>query len=252
MLGAARRWAPAVLSHLGVLALWAYATGPGGVPRFILPGPLETLRALALPQHDWLRHLRVTAGEAGAGFLLAVLVGVTIAVLFSWSAVLRRALMPLLVTLNVVPKVALAPLAVVWFGYGWVPNITITFVIAFFPVVITTARGLAEVEPELLDLVRVARATRWQVFTKIELPSALPYLFSGMRVAAILAIAGTVVGEFIGSEAGLGFAMLAAQATLDTPAMFMALALITLVGVGLYGAVILLERLSVPPDARLG
>jgi NitT/TauT family transport system permease protein len=139
----------------------------------------------------------------------------------------------------------------VWVGYGLLPNILITFVIAFFPIVITTARGLAEVEPELLDLVRVQRATRLQLFRKIQLPSALPYLFSGMRVAAVLAIAGTVVGEFIGSERGLGFLMLTAQATLDTPAMFMALILITLVGVAMYGIVVLLEHLTVTVDARL-
>ncbi|MGG5817872.1 ABC transporter permease [Falsiroseomonas sp. HW251] len=127
----------------------------------------------------------------------------------------------------------------------------ITFIIAFFPIVITTARGLAEVEPELLDLVRTVRATRWQVFRKIQLPSALPYLLSGMRVAAVLAIAGTVVGEFVGSEAGLGFVIMSAQGTLDTPVMVMALILVTLVGVALYGLVVLLEHLVVTEDARL-
>ncbi|WP_426954117.1 ABC transporter permease [Muricoccus radiodurans] len=246
-----RRHGPAVLAHLALLALWAWATGPGGVPRFIMPGPVETAATLLVPRYGWGGHLLVTASEAAAGFLLAVGVGVTLAVTFTWSAPARRALMPLLVTLNLIPKVALAPIFVVWFGYGLIPNIVITFVIAFFPIVITTARGLAEVEPELLDLVRVVRATRWQVFRKIQLPSALPYLFSGMRVAAVLAIAGTVVGEFIGSEAGLGFVMLSAQATVDTPAMFMALVLITLVGVALYAAVVGLEHAAVPASARL-
>jgi NitT/TauT family transport system permease protein len=250
-MGALRRHLPAVLAHLALLALWAWATSWGGVPRFILPGPLETLRALGAPQIDWPRHLLITSVEAFGGFALAVGIGVLLAVVFTWSVSLRRALMPLLVTLNLIPKVALAPLFIVWLGYGVVPNIAITFVIAFFPIVITTARGLAEVEPELLDLVRTVRATRWQVFRKIQLPSALPYLFSGMRVAAVLAIAGTVVGEFVGSEAGLGFVMMAAQGTLDTPAMVMALILITLVGVALYAMVVVLERLTVVEDARL-
>lgn len=245
------RYGPAVMAHLALLALWAWATAAGGVPRFIVPGPLETAATLLVGRYGWPGHLLVTASQAAAGFALAVAVGVALAVVFTWSRAARRALMPLLVTLNLVPKVALAPLFVVWFGYGLLPNVLITFVISFFPIVITTARGLAEVEPDLLDLVRVARATRWQVFRKIQLPSALPYLFSGMRVAAVLAIAGTVVGEFIGSEAGLGFVMLSAQATVDTPAMFMALALITLVGVALYGAVVLLESLTVAADARL-
>lgn len=245
------RHGPAVLAHLALLALWVWATTAGGVPRFIIPGPAETFATLSVPHYGWAHHVAVTAGQAAAGFGLAVLVGMALAVLFTWFAPVRRALMPLLVTLNLVPKVALAPLFIVWFGYGLLPNILITFVIAFFPIVITVARGLAEVEPELLDLVRVQRATRWQVFRKIQLPSALPYLFSGMRVAAVLAIAGTIVGEFIGSEAGLGFLMLSAQATLDTPAMFMALLLITLVGVGLYLSVVALEALTVTVDARL-
>jgi NitT/TauT family transport system permease protein len=250
-MGALRRHMPAVLAHLAVLALWAWATSWGGVPRFILPGPLETLRALGAPQIDWPRHVLITAAEAFGGFALAVGIGVLLAVLFTWFAPLRRALMPLLVTLNLIPKVALAPLFIVWLGYGLVPNIAITFVIAFFPIVITTARGLAEVEPELLDLVRTVRATRWQVFRKIQLPSSLPYLFSGMRVAAVLAIAGTIVGEFVGSEAGLGFVIMSAQGTLDTPVMVMSLILVTLVGVTLYGLVVLLERLVVTEDARL-
>jgi NitT/TauT family transport system permease protein len=245
------RHGPAVLAHLALLALWVWATTAGGVPRFIIPGPAETFATLAAPHYGWAHHVAVTAGQAAAGFALAVLIGMALAVVFTWSAPVRRALMPLLVTLNLVPKVALAPLFIVWFGYGLLPNILITFIIAFFPIVITVARGLAEVEPELLDLVRVQRATRWQVFRKIQLPSALPYLFSGMRVAAVLAIAGTIVGEFIGSEAGLGFLMLSAQATLDTPAMFMALILITLVGVGLYVSVVALEALTVTADARL-
>jgi NitT/TauT family transport system permease protein len=245
------RHGPALLAHLALLGLWVWATTAGGVPRFIIPGPMETFATLAAPHYRWAHHVAVTAGQAAAGFGLAVLVGMALAVVFTWFAPVRRALMPLLVTLNLVPKVALAPLFIVWFGYGLLPNILITFIIAFFPIVITVARGLAEVEPELLDLVRVQRATRWQVFRKIQLPSALPYLFSGMRVAAVLAIAGTIVGEFIGSEAGLGFLMLSAQATLDTPAMFMALILITLVGVGLYVSVVVLEALTVTADARL-
>lgn len=250
--GALRRHGPAVLAHLALLGLWIVATGPGGLPRFILPGPLETLGAFASPHITWGRHLAVTATEAAGGFALAVGVGVLLALLFTWSRPLRRALMPLLVTLNLVPKVAMAPLLIVWFGYGVLPNILITFILAFFPIVITTARGLAEVPPDLLDLVRVVRASPWQIFRKIQLPSALPYLFSGMRVGAVLAIAGTVVGEFIGSEAGLGFIMLAAQGTLDTPAMFLALILITLVGVALYGAVVLAEHLTVRTHARVG
>ena len=170
---------------------------------------------------------------------------------FTWSRTLEALFLPLLVTLNMIPKVALGPLIIVWFKYGVFPNMLMAFSIAVFPILLTTARGLREIEPELLDLVRSLRGSRWQVFTKIQLPGALPYIFSGMKVASILAVAGAIVGEFLGSDRGLGYLMLQVQVTLDTPAMFMAVILITLLGMLLYGMVLLLERWLVVRDARL-
>ena len=155
--------------------------------------------------------------------------------------------MPLLVSLNMIPKVALGPLIIVWFKYGIGPNIMMAFAICFFPIVLTTARGLREVEPDLLDLVRSLHGSRWQLFIKIQFPGALPYIFSGMKVAAILAVAGAIVGEFLGSDRGLGYLMLQVQVTLDTAAMFMAVILITLIGSVLYLLVLGLERLLVVP-----
>jgi NitT/TauT family transport system permease protein len=160
-------------------------------------------------------------------------------------------MLPLLITLNMIPKVALGPLIIVWFKYGVFPNTLMAFSIAVFPILLTTARGLREIEPDLLDLVRSLRGSRWQLFTKIQLPGALPYIFAGMKVAAILAVAGAIVGEFLGSDRGLGYLMLQVQVTLDTPAMFMAVILITLLGMALYGLVLLLERLMVVKDARV-
>ncbi len=244
----ARNWL-AILVHLAFIALWWEASR--FVPRFILPSPAETIATLWVPRYNWPRHIIATAIEVFGGFSLALAVGVVLAVMFNWWPAVNRAGMPLLVTLNMIPKVAMAPLFIVWLSYGVGPNIVIAFTIAFFPIVINTSRGLAEVEPDLIDLVRVIRASRWQIFRKIALPSALPFIFSGMRVAAVLAVAGAIVGEFIGSEQGLGYLMTSLQATLDTPGMFMALALITLIGVALYGAVTLTERLAVPADARV-
>jgi NitT/TauT family transport system permease protein len=121
----------------------------------------------------------------------------------------------------------------------------IAFAISFFPVIITTASGLSQIEPEMLYLARTLKASRWQVFTKIQFPSALPYIFSGMKVAAVLAVAGAIVGEFIGSDRGLGYLMIQVQINLDTATMFMAVAIITLIGVAIYGAVAALEWLFV-------
>jgi NitT/TauT family transport system permease protein len=248
---ALNRYALAVLSHLLLVAAWHFFVVYGKVPKFVMPSPWDTLHALVVPNYRWLENIQVTAMEIFAGYILAVVVGIALALLFSWFRWLEMVVMPLLVSLNMIPKVALGPLIIVWFSYGIGPNILIAFSICFFPIVLTTARGLSEVEPDLLDLVRSLKGSRWQIFSKIQLPGALPYIFSGMKVAAVLAVAGAIVGEFLGSDRGLGYLMLQVQVTLDTAAMFMAVILITLIGMVLYGTVLGLERLLVVRDARL-
>ncbi len=247
----ARSVAIILLVHLAVIVLWQVSVDAFDVPRFVLPSPLATLATLVSAKYAWASNLAVTAVEILGGFALGALVGVTLAVLFSWSQLLSLLLLPLFVTLNMVPKVALGPLFIVWFSYGIFSNILIAFSICFFPMLLTTARGLSEVEPDLLDLVRSLRGSRWTLFRKIQLPGALPYVFSGMKVGAILAVAGAIVGEFIASERGLGYLMIQVQSSLDTPAMLMAVVLLTLLGVALYGLVLGLERLFVVRDVRL-
>lgn len=237
--------------HLAVVVLWQVAVDAFDVPKFILPSPLATVATLASAKYAWLSNLAVTSVEILGGFCLGAMVGVALAVLFCWSPLLSLLLLPLFVTLNMIPKVALGPLFIVWFSYGIFANILIAFSICFFPILLTTARGLSEVEPDLLDLVKSLRGSRWTLFRKIQLPGALPYVFSGMKVGAILAVAGAIVGEFIASERGLGYLMIQVQASLDTPAMLMAVVLLTLLGVTLYGAVLGLERLFVVEDVRL-
>ena len=246
------RYALAVAAHLALLLAWYLFVKLGNVPRFVMPSPGATLDALLQPNYNWWTNIAVTGTEIFAGYFLALVVGVALALAFSWSKVLEAFFMPLLLTLNMIPKVALGPLFIVWFKYGVLPNSLMAFSICVFPILLTTVRGLREVEPDLLDLVKSLRGSRWQLFAKIQLPGALPYIFSGMKVAAILAVAGAIVGEFLGSDKGLGYLMLQVQVTLDTAAMFMAVLLITLIGMLLYGAVLLLERAFVVPDARVG
>jgi NitT/TauT family transport system permease protein len=245
------RIALAVLAHLALIVAWYLFVKLGEVPKFVMPSPGETLGALLAPNYDWWRNIAVTGTEIFAGYFLALVIGVGLALAFTWSKTLEAFFMPLLVSLNMIPKVALGPLIIVWFKYGIFPNSLMAFSICVFPILLTTARGLREVEPELLDLVRSLKGSRWQLFFKIQLPGALPYIFSGMKVGAILAVAGAVVGEFLGSDKGLGYLMLQVQVTLDTPAMFMAVLLITAIGMLLYGMVLALERLLVVKDARL-
>ncbi|HEY5637118.1 MAG TPA: ABC transporter permease [Burkholderiales bacterium] len=241
----------AILAHVGLVAAWYLFVKIGDVPRFVMPSPLDTFRSLFESNYNWWFNIGVTASEIFGGYFLALFVGVALALLFTWSRILEAVFMPLLVSLNMIPKVALGPLFIVWFKYGVFPNTIMAFSICVFPILLTTARGLREIDPDLLDLVRALRGSRWQVFTKIQLPGALPYIFSGMKVGAVLAVAGAVVGEFLGSDKGLGYLMLQVQVTLDTPAMFMAVLLITLIGVALYGLVLGLERWLVVKDARI-
>ncbi|MGE0310973.1 MAG: ABC transporter permease [Lautropia sp.] len=247
----AARWALAIVAHLALLLAWYLFVKLGDVPRFVMPSPADTLGSLAVGDYGWFDNALVTAAEIFGGYFLALGVGVALALAFTWSRTLEALVLPLLVTLNMIPKVALGPLIIVWFKYGVFPNTMMAFSIAVFPILLNTAKGLRETEPELLDLVRSLRGNRWQLFTKIQLPGSLPYVFAGMKVAAILAVAGAIVGEFLGSDQGLGYLMLQVQVMLDTPAMFMAVILITLIGMALYGLVLLAERLLVVKDARL-
>jgi NitT/TauT family transport system permease protein len=247
----ARSLAIILIVHLVVILLWQVTVDAFHVPKFILPSPLAALATLVHPNYAWVSNLLVTAIEILGGFLLGAAVGVALAVIFTWSRLVALLLLPLFVTLNMIPKVAMGPLVIVWFSYGILANILIAFSICFFPILLTTARGLSEVEPDLLDLVKSLHGSRWTLFRKIQLPGSLPYVFSGMKVGAILAVAGAIVGEFIASDRGLGYLMIQVQSSLDTPAMVMAVVLLTLLGVGLYGLVLGLERIFVVRDVRL-
>lgn len=246
-----QRWATIVAVHLAMVALWEASVRLFGIREFVLPAPSRILATLDNPALGWLNNTAVTAMEVFGGYALGLVAGILGALLFVTSRRLMLLVFPLLVTLNMVPKVAMGPLIIVWFSYGIWPNILITFSLCFFPILLTTIRGLNETEPELLDLVNALKGSRWQLFRYIQLPGSLPYLFSGMKVATVLAVAGAIVGEFIASDKGLGYLMIQVQASLDTPAVFMAVLLITGLGVLLYGLVLLLERLFITQDARL-
>ncbi|MCF3932702.1 ABC transporter permease [Acuticoccus sp. M5D2P5] len=244
-----RHWIP-IAAHGAVLVAWQLWVVLGEVPAYVMPSPVATFASL-WESYDWVNNTMVTAGEILTGYAISVVFGVGVALLCSWSRILDQAVMPLMISLNMIPKVALGPLFIVWFSYGFTPNVLIVFAISVLPILLTTARGLREVEPDLLDLVRALKGSRWQIFTKIQLPGALPYIFSGMKVATVLAVAGAIVGEFIASDSGLGYLMLQVQVTLDTAAMFMAVLLITMIGVVLYGLVQLLEYVTVSRDSRV-
>ncbi len=232
-----------------IVLLWEYGTRAAGVPPFILPPP--TLIAQSLIAH-WsmvLHHGWATLVEILLGFGLSVLIGVPLAMaIFLWPA-FSRSVYPLLVSSQAVPKVAVAPLFVVWFGFGLLPKVLIAFLIAFFPIVINTAVGLESIEREKILLARSMGLSALDTFFKIRLPSALPTVFGGMKIAITLAVVGAVVGEFVGGEEGLGYVLLTANGSMDTPLLFAGVIALTVVGVALYLLVELAERLAIPHAA---
>jgi len=240
------RLLPSLVVFAALLAAWQAAGLLFGVREYLLPGPLAVARALANFSVPWHRHLWVTTLEILGGFALAGAAGVALGIAVAWSPLAARALMPFLVFVNTLPKVAVAPLFLLWLGYGILPNVLIAALIGFFPVVINTAVGLTQVDEELLDLGRVFGAPAWKVFLTIRLPNALPYVLSALKITATAAVVGAIVGEFVASQAGLGMVIVNAQTNLNTPVAFAALVWISVVGLLLYGAVGLAARRWAP------
>ncbi len=242
----ARSQAPFALTLVGSLGLWQLVVAVLRPPAYLLPGPLDVARALADGRYQWAQNLWVTLVEMTGGFALAAVGGCLLGILVVWSRWLEQTLLPVLVLINSIPKVAVAPLFLVWLGFGIVPNVVIVFFLTFFPIVMNTVTGLKTVDPELVDLARSLSAPQWQFFWKIRLPHALPYIFSGLKIAATVAVIGAIIGEFIASEKGLGALIIAAQLSLATPAIFGAIALVSLLGVLLFRVVNLVERVAMP------
>jgi NitT/TauT family transport system permease protein len=241
-----RRFWTVILVLLGVLLLWEMAVRLLTIQQFLLPAPSVVIADFGRTPtgyvHNSLATLRVTL----TGFAVAVIVGVLLAVLIVHSRLLEDTLYTLLVALNSLPKVALAPLFVIWLGTGIPSKTMVALTIAIFPIVIDTALGLRSIEPDVLNMATVMRASRWEILRRIRFPNALPALFSGMKVAISLALVGTIVGEFVAGGEGLGSAILSAQGTFDTPQVFACILLLGLMGTALFYAVDYLERLLIP------
>ncbi|MDT0158243.1 ABC transporter permease [Microbacterium sp. ARD32] len=241
----ARSWHPIVFGIV-VLAVWWLVTALKLVKPFIIPSPGDTWKAFAdnvpyLMQQTW-----VTTYETLVGFVIAVIVGLFVAVVMVYSRGLEQTLYPVILFAQVIPKIAIAPLFIVWLGFGMEPKILVAVLMAFFPVVISGLAGLRTVDPEILQLTSTMGAGRWRTFTKVRLPAALPELLSGLKVAATLAVTGAVVGEFVGANEGLGYVILQANGNLDTAMLFAALIIMSLMGVLLFAIIQIAEKFLIP------
>lgn len=224
-----------------LLAIWEIAVRLSGVREFLLPAPSKIFAEFFVnPGYLFMQSLD-TLQTTVAGFALAVVLGVIAAIGIVSSRFLDRTLYSLLVAMNAVPKVALAPLFVIWLGTGSAPKIAVAMLIAIFPILIDTVLGLRSTDPEMLDMARVNQASPAKILWKLRFPNALPSLFAGMKVGVSFALVGTIVGEFVAGGSGLGHVILVAQGSFDTPTVFVALALLCLLGVVLFKAIEFVE-----------
>ncbi len=229
-----------------VLAVWALACWAANIPTVVLPSPAKVAVALVrrwdlLSAEGW-----VTLQEILSGFFLALIVGVPLAVVVANSRRLNLMVYPLLVALQSVPKVALAPILLVWLGTGLSSKLAVVWLVAFFPIIIDTAAGLRATPRELLELAHSLNASPWQILLKVQAPAALPFLITGAKVAITLAVIGAVIAEFVSSTEGLGYLLLSATSQLDTPLAFAALVALSVLGLVVYAGVELAERLMAP------
>ena len=231
---------------VAVIAAWQAYTSTTGISPLVLPSPLE-IASVSIERYDLLlQQTWPTLIETVLGFGLALVIGVPLAVCVANSRLFNLVLYPILVATQSIPKVAIAPIILVWFGLGISSKLALAFLVAFFPIVVDTATGLQATPPGLLDLAHALCASRRQVFFKVQMPAALPFIFAGSKVAITLAVIGAVIGEFVGSVTGLGNLVMAANAQLDGPLAWAALIWLSVLGILLFALVALAERLMMP------
>lgn len=233
-------------SVLVLLVIWEVLGRATGVRPVVLPLPSQVLVELGAEWHWYLGHAAYTTMTTLAGFALSVVGGVLIGTAVASSRAAERFVYPLVVALNSVPKVAVAPLFVIWMGTGYEPKIAIAFLIAVFAIIVDTLHGLHSVPQDVLDVARVLKGRPLAVFFKVRLPGALPSIVAGMKVAVSLALVGAIVGEFVSSQRGLGYVIMSAQGTFDTVRVFAALVVLALLGLLLYGLLVAAERILTP------
>lgn len=229
-----------------VLGIWECGVRFFEVPRFILPPPSKILVTLVEERDQLFEHSIVTLQEMLLGFVLAVTIGIPLAVLMFEFPICEKAFYPYVIGSQTVPVFAIAPLLILWFGFGIASKVAMAALIVFFAIVLNTLDGLKSTDPDTINLFRILRATRWQILWKVRLPTALPFIFSGAKIGISISTIGAVIGEWMGAKAGLGYLMLYANGQLQISLMFAAIFCLTLIGLGLFTLMTFLERQAMP------
>lgn len=231
-----------IILFLGLIFFWEAFVKIFDIPNYILPGPIEILLSIGKNYPLLLRHTKVTFIEVILGFSCGTLTAIVLAMIIVYSQVLANIIYPLIIGSQTIPKIAIAPLLLIWFGYGLLPKIIVSAMICFFPIVITLTKGLNSVDLDLMNLLRIYGATRREIFFKVRIPTALPYFFAGLKTSAVLSVVGAVVGEFVGADKGLGYLIIQSDADYRVALMFASLFCLCLIGSGLFGVIRLVEK----------
>lgn len=240
-----------IVSVIALVLFWEFFVRIFDIPYVILPAPSAVIREGISRYPLYFHNSWVTLYETVVGFLLAAVIGVALSVAIVYSRTLKSALFPLIITLQIVPKVAIAPLLLIWAGYGASSKIVLALLVAFFPIVVNMVAGLAAVDEEIVELCRILHANRWKEFVKVRLPNALPYLFSSLKVASTLAVIGAVIGEFVGGNSGLGYLIIVSNTEMRTSMAFVSIVCLSVLGLALYGLISVAEKWSMPWERRL-
>ena len=240
------QWALPVALIFAVLGVWEGAVRLFNVARWLLPPPSSIGAELFESRSLLLRHSLVTLEEVLLGFALSLVVGIGLAAAIAYSRLVERAAYPFVIASQTVPVIVIAPLLLIWIGYGIWPKIIVVVLISFFPIVINTVDGLKSADPDMLNMMRTLGANRWQLFTKVQVPSSIPFLFSGVRVAIALSVIGAVIGEWVGASAGLGYLITRSASQFLTDRVFASIFILSVIGITLFALVVLIERYAMP------
>jgi NitT/TauT family transport system permease protein len=247
---ARRAWIGRRLGALGAFllffAVWELGVRLFGIKEYLLPPPTVVVGALVQNYAKVLESALVTTNEILAGYALAVAVSVPLALTIAYSRFMEETVYPVIVFLQIVPKIAIAPLFLIWFGFGFTPKLLLVFLLSFFPIVVSSIAGFKSIDPDIMDFARTTGAGSWRLFAKIRLPQALPGIFTGLKVGAALSATAAVVAEFVASDRGLGYLLLQYNGDLNTPMVFATILVLSGIGLGVYYAVEVVERIAIP------
>ena len=237
---------PSLLIIVAIIFVWEVCVRLFEVQKWLLPAPSDIAVTLYADAPLLWRHTLATLMEIVVGFGLSLACGVALAAAIGLSRTLERAIYPFVIASQTIPIIVIAPMLLIWIGYGFAPKVIVVALISFFPIVVNMVDGLKSVDRDMVNLMRTLGASRWQVFFKVQVPTSLPYLFSGVRVAVAVSVIGAVIGEWVGSSEGLGYLMLRSKPQFLTERVFAAIVILSALGVGLFGSVGIVERLAIP------